>query len=169
MDAVVVLNYDYQYINKISWKKAICLVYKGKAEVLKESKRLIRNAEKTVEIMVPKVLRLLKLVRVIYKQKVPFSKKNVLVRDNHTCQYCGTNKVRLTIDHIVPRSKGGKTTFENCVAACRECNSKKGNKTPREAKMFPRSRPTEPTIMEFLRLQMKRERVDKFLKEIGVY
>jgi 5-methylcytosine-specific restriction endonuclease McrA len=169
MDAVVVLNYDYQYINKISWKKAVCLVYKGKAEVLKESRRLIRNAEKTVEIMVPKVLRLLKLVRVIYKQKVPFSKKNVLVRDNYTCQYCGTNKVKLTIDHIVPRSRGGKTTFENCVAACRECNSRKGNKTPREAKMFPRSRPTEPTIMEFLRLQMKRERVDLFLKELGVY
>lgn len=166
---VIVLNQDYQFLNKVSWQKAICLIYKGKAEILRHTKKVVRNAERTIEILIPKVLRLLKLVRAIYKQKVPFSRKNVMVRDGFMCQYCGVTGKRLTIDHVIPKSRGGKTVFENCVSACKDCNSRKSNKTPREAKMFFRKQPQAPTIMEFLRLQMQRENIDKFLKELGVY
>ena len=169
MEAVIILNQDYQFLNKVSWQKAICLVYKGKAEVLRHTKKVIRNAEHTVEMLVPKVLRLLKLVRAVYKQKVPFSRKNIMVRDDFVCQYCGVIGERLTIDHVIPKSRGGKTNFENCVGACKTCNAKKANKTPREAKMFLRKQPYSPTIMEFLRMQMKKENIDTFLEELGVY
>lgn len=169
MNTVVVLNQDYQYLNKVSWQKAVCLMYKGKAEALKFTKEVIRNAEKTIEIYVPSVLRLLKLVRAIYKHKVPFSRRNVMVRDGFTCQYCGDAKKRLTIDHVIPKSRGGKTIFENCVGACKKCNSKKSDRTPTEARMFLKKQPWAPTIMEFLRIQMKKENIDVFLKDLGVY
>ena len=120
-------------------------------------------------MLVPKVLRLLKLVRAVYKQKVPFSRKNIMVRDDFVCQYCGITGERLTIDHVIPKSRGGKTNFENCVGACKTCNAKKANKTPREAKMFLKKQPYSPTIMEFLRMQMKKENIDTFLEELGVY
>jgi len=168
MESVIVLNYDYQYLNKISWKRAVCLIYSGKAEVLKQTTKLVRNAEKTIALFIPLVLRLLRLVRAVYRQKVPFSRKNVMVRDGFKCQYCGGSE-DLTVDHIVPKSRGGKTTFENCVAACKPCNSRKRNRTPSEAGVYPMSKPYEPTIMEFIMIQMRKENIDSFLKEIGVY
>jgi 5-methylcytosine-specific restriction endonuclease McrA len=104
----------------------------------------------------------------IYRNKVPFTKKNVFERDSYTCQYCGATK-ELTIDHMMPASRGGKNSFENCVAACRTCNLKKGNKTPREANMFIKKRAYAPTISEFVRMKMKQNGMDSFLKELGVY
>jgi 5-methylcytosine-specific restriction endonuclease McrA len=84
--------------------------------------------------------------------------------------YCGNrDKVKLTVDHIIPQSKGGKSTFDNRVAACRECNHKKGNRTPNEAKMYLIRQPYTPTIYEFIRLKMKQYKIDDFLKELGVY
>ena len=100
--------------------------------------------------------------------KVPFSKRNMLTRDYFKCVYCGSKK-QLTIDHVIPTSKGGKTTFENCVTACIDCNNKKKNRTPSEANMFLARRPTHPTISEFLRIKMELLGLDKFLKEVGVY
>jgi len=104
----------------------------------------------------------------IYKAHVPYTKKNVIVRDNFKCVYCGSDD-NLTVDHILPVSRGGKTCFENCVASCQKCNNKKNNKTPSEAKMFMSKRPHSPTISEFFVMKMKNLGVDEFLRELGVY
>ena len=164
----IVLNADYTFLNVVNWKRAICLVVKGKAEALKYSDRIIRNAERTSVIRVPAVLKLVKLIRHLYRNRVPFSKKNIFVRDDHTCVYCG-EKEGLTIDHIIPVSRGGKSTFENCVAACRSCNHKKGSKTPSEANMFMKKRPYAPTISEFIRLRMNKLGITDLLNDLGVF
>jgi 5-methylcytosine-specific restriction endonuclease McrA len=75
----------------------------------------------------------------------------------------------LTIDHVIPQSRGGKNSFENCVTSCFDCNNKKGNRTPNEANMYMKRRPYSPTISEFLRLKVKQMGLDKFLKELGVF
>jgi 5-methylcytosine-specific restriction endonuclease McrA len=169
MEQVIILNSDYSFLNVVSWKKAVKLMVKGKAEVVKYSNKMIHNAEKTVEMLIPKVLRIIKLIRCVYKNKVPFSKRNVLVRDGFVCMYCGSEERRLTIDHIIPKSKGGKSNFENCVASCKPCNNKKNDRTPREAGMTLIKQPSVPTIMEFFKIRMKKFGVDDTLRELGVY
>jgi 5-methylcytosine-specific restriction endonuclease McrA len=169
VERCVVLNGDYSYLNVISWKRAVCLMVKGKTEVLKYSDKFIQNAEGDKVIQIPLVMRLIKIIRMIYKSKVPYSKRNIFVRDGFTCMYCGTKQQKLTVDHVIPQGQGGKSSFDNCVASCRSCNNKKGNRTPREAKMFLRKRPYTPTIYEFIRLKMKHYKIDEFLKELGVY
>lgn len=169
MESVILLNSDYGFLNVISWKRAMRLIEKGKVEIIKASEKIIRSIENNWEKVVPKVLRLIKLVRSVYKTRVPFSKKNIFVRDEFTCAYCGRKDLRLTIDHIIPKSRGGATDFENCVSACKPCNNKKNNRTPREAKMFLNRKPFQPTIMEFFIIKMKKLGVYKTLKDLGIY
>jgi len=169
MNTVILLNSDYSYLNTIGWKKAMRLVAKGKVEVLHASDKILRNAEKTWKMLLPKVIRLIKLVRTVYRTRVPFSKRNVLHRDKFICQYCGIKSNKMTIDHVIPKSRGGKSTFENCVAACKPCNNKKNDRTPNEAHMPLRKQPFQPTIMEFIQMKMKALGVDKALKEFGIY
>lgn len=167
--AVVVLNMDYSYVNSVSWQKAVTLIYKGKAETLKYSDKIIKNFDGSVVMKIPIVIKLLKLIRTLYKRRVPFSKRNVLARDENICAYCGRKSKRLTIDHVVPHSRGGKTTWENTVACCKSCNSRKSDKSCQEAKMFPRKKPYQPTIHEFMLLKLKHLGVDVLLKDLGVY
>ena len=162
---VVLLNADYSFLHVVDWKKAVTLITKGKVEVLKLGTKIVRNFEGTKEIIVPLIMRLIKLVRTLYKTKVPYSKRNVFIRDGFMCCYCGKEPGKLTIEHIVPRDQGGKSTFENTVAACLECNNKKGNRTPSEAGMYLIKRPFAPTINEFLQLRMKKWGVKSILKE----
>ena len=157
---VILLNQDYSYINSISVRRALKLIAKGKVTVETYSKRIIKTV--TEDITVPLILRLVYLVRQIYRKAVTWSKKNVMVRDDFRCVYCGTDK-NLNIDHVFPRSKGGKNTFENTVTACVNCNNRKGDRTLRETKMFYQKRnfrPYQPTVMEFIK---------KYLDSIGVY
>ena len=167
MERCIILNGDYTYLNSVSWKRAIRLVIKGKTEVLKYSDRVLKCVDGSI-MKIPAVMKLMKVIRLIYKHKVPYSKKNIHIRDNHTCVYCGTN-AEPTIDHVIPISRGGKTSFENCVAACRTCNHKKGSRTPREANMFLKSKPYAPTISEFFRIRMKQLGIEAYLKELGVF
>lgn len=167
MNRVVVLNGDYTFLNTVGWKRAMCLIIKGKTEVLKYTDKVIRCVD-GLEMRIPLVMRLIKIIRRIYRNKVPFTKKNVFIRDGFKCQYCGTNK-QLTIDHMIPVSKGGKSKFENCITACKPCNNKKRNRTPSEAQMYVGKVPHAPTISEFFRIKMKQLGLDKFLKEVGVY
>jgi 5-methylcytosine-specific restriction endonuclease McrA len=186
MNKVIVLNSDYSFLNLVHWKTAMRLVCKNKVEVLKETTRILTDELKTWKIAIPLVIRLVKIVRTIYKTRVPFSKKNVFVRDNFTCQYCGeefnskTKKrvlnasghhesILLNIDHLNPTSKGGKSTFENCVASCKTCNNKKGDRSLRELNMVLARSPFQPTIMEFMILKMKSLGIDEILKDLGVY
>lgn len=164
----VLLNADYTFLNVVDWKRAMCLLAKGKVQVLKYSERIIRTAEGIV-LKIPAVMKLIKLIRTLYRTKVPFSKKNVLIRDGFKCAYCGNDKEKLTLDHIVPKSKGGETTFDNCVSCCKPCNNKKGGRTPREAHMYLRLKPYQPTIAEFLILKVKKLGIDNVLKDCGLY
>jgi 5-methylcytosine-specific restriction endonuclease McrA len=164
----VLLNADYTFLNLVNWKRAICLIAKGKVEVVKDSPKTIRNAD-GAEVKIPAVMRLIKLIRTIYRTSVAFTKRNVLIRDHFRCAYCGASKEKLSIDHIIPKSKGGKMTFENCVAACRACNLKKGGRTPSEARMFLKIKPYQPTISEFLRLKFENLGIHDVLRELGVF
>ena len=168
MTQCVLLNADYTFLNLVNWKRAFCLLAKGKVEVIKDSSKTIRNAN-GAELKVPAVMRLIKLIRTIYRSSVAFTKRNILVRDGFKCAYCGTRRERLSIDHIIPRSRGGKTTFENCVAACKSCNLKKGGRTPSEARMYLNLKPYQPTISEFLRLKFVNLGLYEVLKELGIY
>lgn len=167
MQGCVILNGDYSYLNTVNWQKAIKLLVKGKATVVKYSGEVIKTAENII-MQIPAVMKLIKIIRTIYKTHVPFSKKNVMIRDRYTCQYCGA-KTDLSIDHVVPVSRGGKSAFENCITACKQCNNKKSDKLPSEVHMYPKKMPIAPTISEFTRIKAVKAGVYDLLKDLGVY
>jgi 5-methylcytosine-specific restriction endonuclease McrA len=162
----ILLNGDYTFLCLVDWKRAMKLVFTGKVKVLKYSDKMVRSIGSVFRT--PAVLVLMKVVRSVYKGKVPFSKKNILIRDRFTCAYCGKAGKRLTMDHVIPKSKGGKTDFDNCVTCCEACNNKKGSKTPREAGMSLMKRPYQPTISEFVRIRLQQSGVYDFLVELGI-
>ncbi len=166
MSHCVLLNADYTFLNLIDWKRAVCLLAKGKVEVLKQSDSVVQSSG-GIEFKIPSIMRLIKLIRTIYRTGVSFNKKNILVRDGFKCAYCGERSQKLTIDHIIPRWRGGDDSFENCVAACKSCNRRKGGRTPSEANMHLTFRPYQPTVSEFLRMRLKRLGVNDLLREIG--
>lgn len=168
MNQCVLLNADYTFLNIVNWKRAMCLIAKGKVQVLRHSERIIKTAE-GMAIKVPVVMKLIKLIRKLYLNRVPFSKKNILIRDGFKCAYCGSDGRKLTIDHIIPKSKGGKTSFENCVSSCNLCNNKKGGRTPTEAQMYLKVKAFQPTIAEFLRLKVEKLGINEVLKDLGIY
>jgi 5-methylcytosine-specific restriction endonuclease McrA len=119
------------------------LILKEKAEVIEAIVERKLRAEK-VTFPHPLVIRLVSYVPVPRFFNLPLSRRSLLSRDNYTCQYCGSTETPLTIDHVIPKSRGGKTEWTNVVAACVSCNRKKGNKLPADAKMFPHVKPTKP-------------------------
>jgi 5-methylcytosine-specific restriction endonuclease McrA len=168
MTHCVLLNADYTFLNVVHWKRAICLMAKGKVEVIKDSSKAVKSSGGAV-LRIPAVMRLIKLIRTIYRTGVAFCKKNVLIRDGFRCAYCGSPKFKLTIDHIIPKSKGGKSNFENCVAACKPCNTKKGDRRPSQVSMYLNVKPRQPTVSEFLRLKLEKLGIDHVLRDLGVY
>jgi 5-methylcytosine-specific restriction endonuclease McrA len=165
--ACILLNGDYTFLGVIDWKRAMCMVFANKVKVLKYSDRIIRGVGKVFRA--PAVMVLVKVVRSVYRGKVPFSKKNVLFRDRFTCVYCGHKEKPLTIDHVIPLSRGGKTNFDNCVACCKKCNNRKGDRSPREVGMHLIRRPYQPTISEFIRIRLEQSGVLSYLVELGIY
>jgi 5-methylcytosine-specific restriction endonuclease McrA len=163
----ILLNGDYSFLCLVDWKRAMKLAFSDKARVLKYSDGVVQGVETTFKI--PSVMVLIKVVRSVYRGKVPFSKKNVLIRDRFTCVYCGKRCKSLTLDHVIPKSKNGKTDFDNCVACCRDCNHKKGSRTPREARMHMKKRPYQPTIFEFIKIRLQQSGVYDLLVELGIY
>jgi 5-methylcytosine-specific restriction endonuclease McrA len=138
MSKVLVLNASYEPLNITSWRRAVVLLLKGKAEELE-----YHATEVYSKFPKPTVIRLRYYVRVPYKE-IPLTRRNILERDDHTCQYCAYRSDSLTLDHVVPRSRGGGDTWDNLVAACVRCNVRKGNRTPEEASMQLLSRPRRP-------------------------
>jgi len=155
-EAVIVLNASYEFLGLVSWQRAMTMLFSGKVEVIKESERIVRTVSRTFRI--PAVIRLIKFIRQIYRREVPFSRRNILIRDGYTCQYCGREHQsgELTVDHIVPKVQEGANHWTNVVACCRSCNMKKGGRTPRQAGMHLVRQPFKPTIMEFINLYLKR-------------
>lgn len=163
MGSVIVLNADNTFLNFVDWKRALNLLISKKVEVLKNSDVKIRNID-GIELIVPKVIRLVKMVFAVFKNKIPFSKHNVFVRDDFTCQYCGTKLSKPTLDHIKPKSKGGKTNFYNCVAACFECNTLKGSNSLEECGLTLLSEPKRPLVIEFFIKRNKKLDIDFNIK-----
>lgn len=164
--SAILLNRDYTFLCLVDWKRAMRMVMSQKVEVLKYSDRTIQGVNKVFKA--PAVLVLVKLVRSVYRGRVPFTKKNVLVRDRFSCVYCGAQASWLTIDHVIPKSRGGQTNFDNCVACCKTCNGRKGPRTPREAGMRMTRRPYQPTIAEFIRIRLEQSGAYRFLVELGL-
>ena len=142
MDKVLVLNSDYTPINVTTVIRGFVLVSKGKAEILKSSDNPIIAGYQT--FVRPVIIRLLNYVRYRVKN-LKINRNRVFKRDNHQCVYCGSKR-SLTIDHVVPKSKGGNNSWTNLVTCCSPCNRKKGDKTPEEANMKLQIRPYEPTL-----------------------
>jgi 5-methylcytosine-specific restriction endonuclease McrA len=130
----------------VPWQSAVVMSYLGKVDVLEEHDEVVRSP--SLSMRAPSVVRLKRpLGRA--RRPVPFSRANVFARDEHRCQYCGAKKpaCELTFDHVVPRVQGGRTTWENIVAACRPCNAQKRGRTPDQAGMKLARRPARPTAL----------------------
>ena len=142
---VLILNASYEPLHVCSVKRAITLLMQEVAERVLDGDRVLRTP--TLVVPVPSVIRLRRYVRRPHRQRVAFNRKNVFRRDDHSCQYCGAHGHDLTLDHVLPRSRGGPTTWENVVACCRRCNASKRDRTPEEARMALRRRPRAPAFM----------------------
>ena len=140
---VLVLNQSYEPLQICTAKRAIVLLFSGKAQRVEDSDRVVSSP--SLMIVLPSVIRLNRYIHRPLKYTLAFNKKNILKRDNFTCQYCGRNGgEKLTIDHVLPKSLGGRTIWENVVSACRCCNLKKGNKTLKEVNMELLRAPARP-------------------------
>jgi 5-methylcytosine-specific restriction endonuclease McrA len=152
---VLVLNASYEPLNVCTVRRALVLILKEKAEVLEHGDDVLRS--ETMRLDRPEVIRLITFVRVprdIHRRRI--TRKAVLARDSWTCQYCGANKPTLTVDHVIPRSRGGESVWENIVASCAPCNRKKGNRLPQEVRMHPKRHPRPPGPTVFIRIAAPR-------------
>jgi len=152
----LVLNADYRPLSYYplslwSWQDAIKAVFLERVTILEEYDRVVRSAR--FQMRLPSVVSLKTYIKPA--RNPAFTRFNVFLRDQFECQYCGDSD-ELTFDHLVPRSKGGRTTWENVVTACSPCNLAKGGMLPAHARMFPRHPPRQPTVTEL------RERGRKF-------
>lgn len=129
---VLVLNHNYEPLNICRLKRAIILIFNKKAEFLEYDSAKIRTVNNTLEV--PSVIRMLYYIK-RPKPNIQLTRNNIFARDNYTCQYCGKMTKDLTLDHIIPKRLGGKSTWENLVSACKNCNNKKGEKTLQQANM----------------------------------
>jgi 5-methylcytosine-specific restriction endonuclease McrA len=148
---VLVLDAGYQAVNVVPVRRALTLLASGRAVAVEHDEEVSIRSERD-SVNCPLIIRLfIAVAHKVYRSlRVRFNKRNVLARDGHECQYCGSTE-DLTVDHVIPRSRrdhqnpqGGPTSWENCVAACLPCNLRKGDRTPEEARMQLRRVPAEP-------------------------
>ena len=145
---VLMLNQNYEPLTICSARRAFILLFQGKAEMIETADGLkIRTVDKAYAL--PSVVRLWQYRKVPYK-RIVLTRKNIHIRDSHTCQYCGTTKGPMTVDHIIPRRLGGTDTWENMVCACAKCNNKKGDRTPEKAGLKLLKTPRRPTFITFI-------------------
>ena len=148
----MVLNQSYEPIMVIGARRAIILILSEKVDALENYRELIHSVYLTLPL--PSVIKLKQYAR-LRRKEIVLSRKNILKRDNHTCQYCGIRSVPMTIDHIIPRQRGGEDSWYNLVAACVACNTRKGNRRPREVQMKLVKRARKPTMILHLQKFVK--------------
>lgn len=141
--AVLVLNQNYEPLNVCNGHRAFILVYRGKAEVLEPGEGSLRSP--SFSFPLPSVIRLVYFIR-RPRPQVRLSRRDVFARDRYTCQYCGKQTRDLTLDHVLPRQRGGEHAWENVVAACKVCNHRKGNRTPEESHLALLRPPFRPYV-----------------------
>jgi 5-methylcytosine-specific restriction endonuclease McrA len=153
MEQVLLLNLTYEPLRIISWQRAVRLLTLGKVEVVEETDQVIRSVSFVIRL--PSVVRLLRLIRP-KRPEVKFSRQNIYLRDNFRCQYCGArvSSSELNLDHVIPRSLGGQTTWENIVTCCIPCNVRKGGRTPESARMRLISKPARPARLPGLAITL---------------
>jgi 5-methylcytosine-specific restriction endonuclease McrA len=150
VEHVLVLNASYEPLNVCTVRRAYVLVYKGKAELLESLDKPLRSATDTFKR--PHVIRLVTYVRVPRTVQRKISRRALFARDGWRCVYCGTASGRLTLDHVVPRSRGGDSVWENVVTSCAPCNLRKGNRLLEELPMVLHKVPRAPAAALFIRL-----------------
>ncbi|MGI9659328.1 MAG: HNH endonuclease [Gaiellaceae bacterium] len=149
MSHVLVLNASYEPLNVCTVRRALVLVFKEKAEVVEQDARELRSASRRFPW--PHVIRLMSYVRVPRVTQRKVSRKALFARDGFRCQYCGIAG-KLTLDHVVPRSRGGRSVWENIVASCAPCNLRKADRLPEEVAMHPHKKPRPPAPSLFITL-----------------
>ena len=155
--AVLVLNANYAPMMVCTAKRAICLEILDKVDILANYEEKVSSPSVTFSL--PSVIKIRDFVR-YDNLSVDLNRKNILARDEYTCQYCGISKVSLTIDHIHPKGKGGSDTWENLVAACQSCNQKKGDRTPEDSGLTLRKVPKRPNRLHYFHRYVKDEQSD---------
>ncbi|MCA1630800.1 MAG: HNH endonuclease [Acidobacteria bacterium] len=137
---VLVLNASYEPINVCSERRAVVMIFKGVARMEEHNGHMLHSSRITMHA--PSVIRLTEYIHIPFKNR-SLSRKNILLRDHSTCQYCGKGlpPSELTLDHVHPRSRGGESSWDNLVACCKRCNHRKGSRTPEEAGMHLVRRP----------------------------
>ncbi len=148
---VLVLNSSYEAINICTARRAIVMLLAEKADLVEESDRRIHSSILTMPL--PEVIRLRRFITLPYRP-IPYCRRNILLRDGYSCQYCGKrfSPENLTLDHVIPISRGGKDTWTNVVSACKKCNHQKGDSLLKEIGMTLRHRPKRPTLPTYLHL-----------------
>lgn len=153
MSGVLLLNLDDSALKVISLKRAVRLLYDRKAELVHAKPGRTYRSEK-IEIPMPSIIKLLYYVFIKNPPKPKLTKQNVLLRERHTCAYCGyqgkPGAKDMNVDHVIPSSRGGKSTWTNLVASCIPCNSRKRDRTPEEAGMKLRIKPHRPKYIPFV-------------------
>lgn len=139
--SVLVLNQNYQPLNVCNARRAVLLVLRGKAEIVESAQAIVRSTTRAFTL--PSVIRLMRYIRKPISRPRP-TRDAIFARDGWRCVYCGESTRELTLDHVVPRIRGGGQTWDNLVAACRACNHRKAGRTPEEARMLLASAPAEP-------------------------
>lgn len=158
MKSTLLLDCSYQPLDIIPWKEAVRLWFLGKAEVIEEHEAELRSTYLVIKM--PAVVRLVHLFK-RKKRKVKFSRVGIYTRDKYKCQYCGQKgTIRdFTFDHVIPRAQGGRTNWENIVTACMPCNTRKANRTPKQAGMSLLSTPKRPEWLPMVNLRMSQKKV----------
>lgn len=147
---VLVLNQDFTAFTICSVPKAFLLVFMNKAEMISEDERVVLRSVSR-RFPMPSIIRLNRYVNRPFRHGgVVLNRQNVFKRDNNQCQYCSSTR-NLTLDHVHPKSRGGKTSWDNLVTACKSCNGRKGDFTPDEAGMVLMQAPFKPSFVMFIR------------------
>lgn len=141
-EPVLILNVNFEPLHVCNTRRALSLVMAGKAEIVLNGRGMIHSASDAFEL--PSIIKLQYMVK-RPRPRISLSKREILRRDDFTCQYCGRKSHHLTIDHVVPRHMGGRHTWTNLVAACSPCNRRKGGRTPEQANMHLQRKPKEPS------------------------
>jgi 5-methylcytosine-specific restriction endonuclease McrA len=164
---VLVLNATYEPLNVCSLRRACVLLLKSKAELIDALERPLRSA--SASLPYPVVIRLLSYVRRPRAAARRITRRAVFARDGHSCQYCGVEGVRLTVDHVLPRSRGGPSSWDNAVTACAPCNLRKGDRSLQQAGMELPHPPRPPQPVLFIKLAAPRipQRWTPYLGDLG--
>lgn len=147
---VLLLNQNYEPLTVCTARRAIVMIFMGTVQIVDAHETLgIRSVSAFYKL--PSVVKLETYVKSPYRQVI-LNRKNLLLRDGHKCQYCGVRAPELTVDHVIPRQKGGRDTWENLVCACTRCNARKGDRAPEKSGMKLLKKPRRPHRLSFIRL-----------------